>query len=78
METKAEQDHRLFDKYAVHDVSTVKDFLDKYYRTERYAGCGEVYAQGFLKSYQKEYTDEGIVWISKHDSITGKVVSFIG
>ncbi len=78
METKTQQDHRLFKKYAVHNVLTVGEFLKKFYRPERYTGRGEEYAKVLFDSYTAQYADEGIVWISKHDSVTGKLVSFVG
>lgn len=57
-------------------ATSVQDFLARYYKAERYTGRGEEYAQGLLASYQKEFETEGYVFISRHDSNTGKSVSF--
>lgn len=75
--SKAEWSRHLFAKYAA-KAKSVSDFLDRYYRRERYTGRGAEYASGLLASYEKDFSEEGICWISHHDSVTGDVVSFLG
>ena len=68
----------LFKSNRVTDVKTVAEFLDRYYRPDRYTGRGEEYAAVLLKSHEEEFNESGVDWISKHDSLTGSVVSFYG
>lgn len=68
----------LFKSDRVTDVKTVAEFLDRYYRPDRYTGRGEEYAAVVLKSHEKDFNELGVDWISKHDSLTGSVVSFYG
>lgn len=67
---RAGQMHALFDKYAV-EADSVADFLVRYYRRERYTDT-------LLASYEEEFNELGICWISHHDNVTGDVVSFLG
>ena len=75
--SRVDQMHRLFDRYAV-DAESVTDFLARYYRRERYAGRGADYAACLLRSYEGDFEELGICWISHHDNVTGDVVSFLG
>jgi hypothetical protein len=56
----------------------VADFLDRYYRQERYTGRGNDYAASLLACYKEEYRRNGYIFISRHDSVTGRVVSWDG
>lgn len=62
--------------YQVFDCKTQEEFLIKYYKHERYKGRGEDYADCLLKSHQEDLRRDGVDWISRHDSITGRIVSF--
>lgn len=68
----------LFKSHRVTNVKTVAEFLDRYYRPDRYTGRGEEYAATLLKSHEEDFNELGVDWISKHDSLTGSVVSFYG
>lgn len=66
----------LFRKYAVQDVKNVAEFCNKYYKPERFQQQGEQYMKAVLDTCREEVKNQGYTIISKHDSITGKVVSF--
>jgi len=65
-----------FRQYQATDVKTVEEFLARYYKPERYTGREEKYAASLLSSYQQEAESQGWVFISRHDSVTGRVVAF--
>ena len=65
----------VFRKYAVKACS-VSDFLDRYYKPDRYRGRGADYAAGLLRSYQDDAARDGWIMISCHDSVTGKIVAY--
>jgi 1,4-alpha-glucan branching enzyme len=65
-----------FKQYAVTDVSTVAEFLKKYTKYDRHEGRGQEYAENRLKNYQVDFDKEGFVWMTRHDSVTGQMVSF--
>lgn len=62
-----------FKKYMVNDVSSVKEFLNKYYKKNR-INCKET----LLSNYEEDFNKYGFCFISHHDNITGEVVSFYG
>jgi len=64
-------------KYAV-PADSVDDFLNRYYKRDRYTGRGPEYAACLLKSYTEEFEEYGFCFISHHDSNTGEVVAFYG
>jgi hypothetical protein len=66
----------LFRKYAVDDVTTVTEFLDKYYKRSRYTDWGEEYAAVLLAHHQADFDRDGFDIISHHDSKTGETVAF--
>jgi len=68
----------VFKDVAVTDVCTVAEFLDRYYKPDRYTGRGEEYAAAVLESHVHGFEIYGVDWISRHDSMTGQVVSFYG
>lgn len=68
----------IFKDCKVTDVKTVAEFLDRYYRKDRYTGRGEEYAAVLLKSHEDDFKEWGVDWISKHESLTGEVVAFYG
>jgi hypothetical protein len=64
--------------YARQEADGVADFLERYYKPERYHGRGQKYADGLLASYEQMHRMTGYIHISKHDSVTGRVVSWFG
>ena len=60
------------------EAESVADFLARYYKPERYTGRGEEYAAHLLASHEEHLAEEGYDFITHHDSITGRVVSFYG
>jgi hypothetical protein len=66
-----------YEKYRV-EAASVEDFLDRYYKPERFRGRGEDYAASLLASYTADLERDGYVIVSHHDSITGRVVAFFG
>lgn len=65
--------YNIFKKYEV-KADSVKDFLEKYYKKDRYKG----HEEELLKSYTEEFKKEGFCFISHHDSITGECVAWYG
>lgn len=57
-------------------ADSVADFLERYYKRDRYHGRGEAYAAVLLASYESEAAEKGCCWISYHDSVTGECVSY--
>lgn len=60
------------------EAKSISDFLARYYKPERYNGRGEDYASCLLASHEEHLAEEGYDFITHHDSITGRVVSFYG
>ena len=65
----------MFEANAV-DCSSVEDFLERYYKPQRYHGRGADYAAALLQDYVHKFERNGTVFISHHDSVTGRVVSY--
>lgn len=59
----------------VRDVKTVKEFLARYYKPDRYTGRGKEYAAHLLLSHEEDFEKDGYDCISKHDSVTGRFVT---
>jgi len=57
-------------------AESVEDFLNKYYKHDRFRGRGEEYTDVLIKSYQEEFDRRGFTFISQHDSNTGRMVAF--
>lgn len=68
----------IFKSCRVTDVKTVAEFLDRYYRKDKYTGRGEEYAATVLESHEKDFKELGVDWISRHESNIGEVVAFYG
>ncbi len=66
----------MFEECRVTDVKSVSEFLDRYYKHDRYRGRGADYAAALLKSYESDIAQDGYAFISQWDSVTGRVVSF--
>ena len=60
------------------EAESVKDFLERYYRPDRYHGRGEDYAASLLASHEAYFERHGYDVISRHDSVMGKVVVYFG
>jgi len=63
-------------KYQVTDVATVEQFLDRYYKPDRFRGRGAGYAAALIASHTATLDRDGVDIISHHDSRSGEVVSF--
>jgi len=59
-------------------ADSVADFLDRYYKKDRYTGRGADYAAVLLASYTEQYEKEGFCYCSHHDSNTGEVAAWYG
>ena len=59
-------------------AKSVADFLDRYYKPDRYRGRGEEYAKILLESYEKEFREKGYTCISRHDNVTGRFIAYFG
>lgn len=68
--------YQIFKDCKVDDVKTVSEFLDKYYKHDRYKGRGEEYAAVVLNSHEEDLKKYDMDWMSKHESRTGEVVAF--
>ena len=64
-------------KYKV-EADSVEDFLNKYYKPERYTDRGEEYAQYLLQQYKEELKEKGYCFISGHDCVMGRAVAYYG
>ena len=60
------------------EAEDVADFLERFYRRDRYHGRGAEYAQGLLASHEDHFERFGYDIISRHDSKTGEVVAYFG
>lgn len=70
--------YRMLSPYMVTDVETVAEFILRYYKPEIYKEFGKEYAKTLIESHQMYFECFGVDWISKHDSVTGSIVSFYG
>lgn len=66
-----------FRQHAV-EATSVEDFLNRYYRGDRYTGRGKEYAACLRANYERNFQCDGWTFISKHDSNTGRVVAYFG
>jgi len=57
-------------------ASSLDDFLNRYYKPERYRGRGEAYAATLRASHQADLERDGCDVISRHDSVTGQTVAY--
>lgn len=56
----------------------IANFLETYYRHDRYKGRGEEYAASLLASTQERFEQYGHTLISRHDSTLGQAVWYYG
>ena len=54
----------------------VEDFLNRYYKPDRFRSRGADYAVALIASHAKHYHDYGYDFISHHDSVTGEIVAW--
>lgn len=73
----ANNPRELFRDFQV-QASSVSDFLNRYYKAERYKLRGDEYAAALLASHESDFLNDGYDIISHHDSVTGRVVAFYG
>ncbi|MBN9301638.1 MULTISPECIES: hypothetical protein [Dysgonomonas] len=70
----------LFEKYIVSDCTNLEDFACRYRKPDRYK-LRDSYLPGYsdavLESHREDLRKYGITWISRHESVTGKVVAFV-
>ena len=69
----------LFRKYQVTDVHTVEEFLRRYYKADRFRnedGFNANREERLIANYTARVAADGWTFISGHDSVTGKDVSF--
>lgn len=65
------------------DVSSVAEFLNRYYQPAKYRGRQDWfpkydYAAEMLRRYEAEFKEYGRIMISRHDSTTGKTMLYFG
>ena len=77
VDDRFEPNRRLFADNAV-PAKSIEDFLNRYYKPERFRGRGEEYAACLIASHQRDFDREGYDIISHHDSVTGQVVAYFG
>ena len=65
-----------FARYAVTDVNTPADFIRQYYREERALGRGVDVLARLITRAEQETQEDGYTLISRHDSVTGRVVVY--
>ena len=66
-----------FKKYKV-PAKSIEDFLNRYYKHDRFRGQGDKYARELIKSHQSDFEEDGYDIISHHDSVTGRIVAYYG
>jgi len=64
-----------FRRYAV-PAPSVRDFLERFYKPERFHGRGAAYAEGLIRSYEDEVREQGYTFISRHDCVSGELVAW--
>ena len=64
-------------KSAVKDCDSIEEFLDKYYKHERYRGRGKEYADALLSGSKEHVGQYGYDLISRHDNVSGRTVTYI-
>jgi hypothetical protein len=67
----------IYEQYRV-EATSVEDFLDRYYKPERFRGRGEEYAVALIASHTADFERDGYDVISRHDSVTRRTVAFFG
>ena len=60
------------------EAENIADFLQRYYKPERYQDRGEEYMACLLASHENDLLRYGYDIISRYDSVTGRVVAYFG
>ena len=80
MSTKRPTIYELFKKYAVTDVTSVDEFMDRYYKpgrmTDEHGGPG--CRERLIAGSEQEFAEDGFCWIATHDNVTGRIVAYYG
>ena len=66
-----------FKKYKVR-AKSLEDFLNRYYKHDRFRGRGHKYTEELIRSHQSDFKEDGYDIISHHDSVTGRIVAYYG
>jgi Txe/YoeB family toxin of Txe-Axe toxin-antitoxin module len=66
-----------FKKYEV-AADSIEDFLKRYTKPDRLEGRCQDYMKVRIESYTKEFQKDGFTFMSHHESITGRIVSYYG
>ena len=68
----------LYDLYKSYKVKakSLEDFLNRYYKSERFTERGNEYVQAVIASHKKDLNKYGYTIVSHHDNVTGKVVAY--
>lgn len=66
-----------FKKYEV-EANSIEDFLQRYTKPSRNQQRSEDYQEARVKSHSEDLEKYGYTFITHHDSITGKCVSYYG
>jgi hypothetical protein len=69
--------YEMFKKYEV-NADSVEDFLAKYTKREQHSGRGKEYVEARIKSHKDDILKYGYTIITRHDSVTGDIVSYYG
>ncbi len=57
-------------------AKSVKDYLERYYKRDRYTGRGKEYAAVLLQSYEEEFKRRGYVVTSHRDNVIGEIIAW--
>lgn len=52
-------------------ADSVEDYLDRYYKHDRYKGRGSEYASYLLDDYRSIFAERGYIMTSHFDNVTG-------
>ena len=64
------------DKMRIVKAKSVKDYLDQYYKKDRYTGRGLKYATNLLKSYENDFAKNGYICTSRFDNVIGEIIAW--
>lgn len=57
-------------------ATSLDDFLDRFYKPDRYRGRGEAYAAVIRAGAKNDLCEYGFTWMSRYESVTGRVVAY--
>ncbi len=67
--------YESFKKYEV-KADSLEDFLKRYTKYDRHEGRGKEYVECRIKSHREDMDKYGFTFITHHDSVTGRTVSY--